>query len=61
MTGDQSRALKVGARVCWGEGNNDLATVTAKNWSGVILEWDNCERHHVLHNDMKMIFLIAEK
>jgi len=28
MTGDQSRGLRVGARVCWGEDKNDRGTVT---------------------------------
>jgi len=61
MTGDQSRVLKVGARVCWGEDKNDQGTVTEKNWSGVTLKWDNRDRQSVLHNDMQMVFLIPEK
>ena len=35
MTGYQSRGLRIGARVRWGENKNDLGTVTEKNWSGV--------------------------
>jgi hypothetical protein len=61
MTGEQSRGLKEGARVCWGEGGEDQGTVTATNWSGVTLIWDNNNNQHVLHNDMKMVFLVAEK
>ena len=61
MTGDQSRGLRVGARVYWGEDNNDRGTVTEKNWSGVTLKWDNRDNQSVSHNDMKMVFLVAEK
>jgi hypothetical protein len=31
MIGEQSRALKVGGRVFWGEDEHDQATVTEKN------------------------------
>jgi len=61
MTGDQSRGLGIGARVCWGEDKNDQGTVTAKSWSGVTLKWDNRDRQSVSHNDMKMVFLVSEK
>ncbi len=30
MTGDQSRRLSVGARVCWGEDKNDRGTIYRK-------------------------------
>jgi hypothetical protein len=61
MTGDQSRGLTVGARVYWGEDNNDQGTVTEKNWSGVTLKWDNRDGQSISHNDMKMVFLLSEK
>jgi hypothetical protein len=41
MTGEQSRRLKVGDKVCW---QNDLAdqdTVTEINWAGVTVKWDS--------------------
>jgi hypothetical protein len=60
MTGEQSRGLKVGDRVCWGEDEHDQATVTEKNWSGVALRWDNRSEQPVLHNDMAMVFLIPK-
>ena len=60
MIGEQSRGLKVGDRVCWGEDVNDPATVTEKNWSGVTPKWDNRGEQHVLHNDMAMVFLIPK-
>jgi hypothetical protein len=59
MTGDQSRGLSVGTRVCWGEDTNDRGTITARSWSGVTLRWDNRDNQCVSHNDMKMVFLIA--
>ena len=61
MTGDQSRGLKVGDRVCWGDDKDDRGTVTEKSWSGVTLKWDNRGEHAVLHNDLKMVFLIPRK
>jgi len=59
MTGDQSRGLSVGARVCWGEDKNDRGTITERNRSGVTLKWDNRDKQSVSHNDMKTVFLIA--
>ena len=61
MTGDQSRGLSVGARVCWGDDVNDRGTITERNWSGVTLRWDNRDNQSVSHNDMKMVFLIVGK
>jgi hypothetical protein len=59
MTGDQSRGLSVGTRVCWGDDMNDRGTITERNWSGVTLRWDNRDNQFVSHNDMKTVFLIA--
>jgi hypothetical protein len=59
MTGDQSRGLRVGARVCWGEDKNDRGTITERSWSGVTLRWDDRDNQSVSHNDMKMVCLIA--
>jgi hypothetical protein len=61
MTGDESRALKVGDRVRWGEDQGDQGTITEKNWSGVTLKWDDRAEQSVLHNDMKLAFLISKK
>jgi hypothetical protein len=52
MTGDQSRALKVGDRVLWNMDKNDLGTVTESNWAGVTIKWDNRGEQAILHNDM---------
>jgi hypothetical protein len=55
MTGDQSRTLSVGDRVCWGVTTTDLGTVVATSWSGVTIVWDNGESNSVSHNDMAQI------
>jgi hypothetical protein len=41
MTGEQSRQLSVGDRVCWNGDQNDHGTVTEKNWAGLTVKWDN--------------------
>jgi hypothetical protein len=40
MTGDESRTLRVGDRVCWGATTTDLGTVIRTSWSEVIITWD---------------------
>jgi hypothetical protein len=55
MTGDQSRLLKVGDRVCWGDTTTDLGTVVATSWSGVTILWDDGESNSVNHNDMGQV------
>ena len=61
MTGSQSRLLNVGARVCWRDDNNDLGTVTEKNWAGVTVKWDNRCQQSVLHNDMACVGVVSKK
>jgi len=55
MTGDQSRALRVGDRVCWGVTTTDLGTVVGATWSGVTIEWDDGRTTSIQHNDMKQV------
>jgi len=59
MTGNESRSLSVGARICWADNKNDQGTVTERDWSGVFLKWDNREIQSVLHNDMERVYLIS--
>ena len=61
MTGSQSRLLNVGARVCWRDDQNDLGTVTEKNWAGVTVKWDNRSQQSVLHNDMACVGMVSKK
>jgi hypothetical protein len=55
MTGDQSRLLKVGDRVCWQNDGRDQGTVTETNWAGVTIKWDNRAEQTILHNDMRQV------
>jgi hypothetical protein len=55
MTGDQSRFLTVGDRVCWQNDQADQGTVTEKNWAGVTIKWDNRSDQAILHNDMAQV------
>lgn len=51
MTGEQSRQLKVGDKVCWQNDQADGGTVTETSWSGLTIKWDNRSEQRVLHND----------
>ena len=55
MTGEQSRGLKVGERVCWDGSKNDLGRIIAASWSGVEIQWDNGKKASTLHNDMERV------
>jgi hypothetical protein len=61
MTGDQSRFLKVGDRVCWGATMTDLGTITETNWAGVTIKWDNRSVQTILHNDMAQVERVPGK
>jgi hypothetical protein len=61
MTGEQSRQLKVGAKVCWQNDQADQGTVTDKNWSGLIIKWNSRGEQTVLHNDMGSISVVSNK
>ena len=52
MTGEQSRQLKVGNRVCWATSTTDLGSVIGTSWSAVIIEWDDGLTASIEHNDM---------
>ena len=61
MTGDQSRLLKVGDRVCWGTKTTDLGTVVGTAWSGVSIDWDDGHTTSIRHNDMAQVERVALK
>jgi hypothetical protein len=61
MTGDQSRALKVGDRVCWGVTITDLGTVVGTSWSEVTITWYDGEAGSVSHNDMAKVERVPVK
>ena len=55
MTGEQSRFLDIGDRVCWQNDPADQGTVIEKNWAGVTIKWDNRSEQTILHNDMAQV------
>lgn len=55
MTGEESRKLKVGDRVCWGSSTNDLGTVVKTAWSEVTIDWDDGLTASIQHNDMAKV------
>jgi hypothetical protein len=61
VTGQQSRTLNVGDRVCWSTDKNDLGTVTEKNWAGVTIKWDNRGEQAIPHNDMSQVDWVPVK
>ena len=61
MTGEQSRLLKVGDRVCWGAMTTDLGAVTHTGWGGVAISWDDGRTSSIHHNDMGQIERVPTK
>jgi hypothetical protein len=61
MTGEQSRLLKVGNKVCWQNDQADRGTVTETNWAGLTIKWDNRDEQSILHNDMGSVSLVPNK
>jgi len=61
MTGDLSRLLTVGDRVCWNADILDQGTVIEKKWAGVTIQWDNRSEQAILHNDMGEVTVVLVK
>jgi hypothetical protein len=61
VTGDQSRTLSVGDRVCWGATATDLGTVVGTAWSGVTIDWDDGHTSSIRHNDMAQVERVPTK
>ena len=61
MTGDQSRLLKVGDRVCWEKSVIDLGTVVGVAWSGVTIDWDDGHTTSIRHNDTAQVERVPGK
>lgn len=55
MTGSESRLLTINARVIWNADTKDSGTVIDRDWTGVVIKWDNREQQKLLHNDMAMV------
>jgi hypothetical protein len=58
MTGEQSRALKVGERVCWNGEQADSGIVTAIEHRFVVIKWRDGHMSHTGHGDMKRVELL---
>ena len=52
MTPAQSKRLKIGQRVAWHDSADDQGSVSASDWSGVQIEWDNGKNQFLHHNNM---------
>ena len=61
MTGDQSRKLKVGDRICWKDDEIDAGTIIGVAWSGVTITWNDGDSSSVRHNDMSDVTLLLKK
>jgi hypothetical protein len=59
MTGENSRKLKVGDKVCWQKDKADKGIITETNWAGVTVKWENRSEQAILHNDMAQIDRVA--
>jgi hypothetical protein len=52
MTPTKSKRLKIGQRVAWHDSADDQGMVSASDWSGVRIEWDNGKNQFFHHNNM---------
>jgi hypothetical protein len=55
MTGNESRTLAIGDRVCWGVTLTDFGTVVGTSWSEVTIDWDDGHTTSIQHNDMVQV------
>jgi hypothetical protein len=60
MTGDESRLLPVGARVCWQKDQADHGEVIGIAWSGVTIAWQDGHTSSVRHNDMSGVTMVPK-
>jgi hypothetical protein len=58
MTGDQSRLLKAGTRICWENEQGDKGTIVDNGWSAVKIKWDTGFTSEVMHNDMTQVQVV---
>jgi hypothetical protein len=61
MTGDKSRLLTVGDRVCWEGSATDVGTVVGTAWSGVTIDWDDGHTTSIQRNDMGPVERVPKK
>jgi hypothetical protein len=61
MTREQSKQLKVGARVCFNGERADGGTVTATQSRYVTIKWEDGHESFSGHSEMKRVELLAAK
>ena len=61
MNGTESRLLKVGDRVSWGDTTTDFGTVINTTWSDVTIDWDDGQTTLIQHNDMAQVERLPTK
>jgi len=61
MNGTESRLLKVGHRVRWGDTTTDFGTVINTTWSDVTIDWDDGQTTLIQHNDMAQVERLPTK
>src|ERR1700682_2553557 len=52
---NESRKLKVGDRVQWDNSLTDRGTISAVDWRGVTIKWDDGRTNSIYHNDMAQV------
>lgn len=55
MTGEESRRLKIGDRVCWDMSRTDLGTIIKTDWNEVTIKRDDGKTISVQHDDMARV------
>jgi hypothetical protein len=60
MTDEQSRALKVGDRVCFNGEQADSGTVKATNGKYVTIKWQDGHESFTGHGDMTRVELVKK-
>jgi small-conductance mechanosensitive channel len=55
MTDNQSRRLKVGDRVRWGDSATDSGTVAGTAWNEVTIKWDDGRTTVIPRSDMSRV------
>ena len=61
MTAEESRKLKLGARVYWRGDAKDGGRITERSWDAVAIAWDNGQIARVHYNDMSEVQLKPTK
>jgi hypothetical protein len=61
MTAEQSKNLKLGARVCFNGDRSDRGTITETNVRHVKIKWDDKHTSFTGHDDMKRVEVLEPR